>query len=180
MGHQFRYQETKHSYLTTVLVFPLFLMVYFIFFFFGCAQQQIDTRNFMYESFRSNLSNSHLVPLFPTMQTQSQAALVIFVLFYFVFPPWSKVSAGYSWCGVWAVNPTASSVPRHFVLSTNFLFLCSKEVKMSVSFLLPLFPFSLFVRVDLNVLVLLTILHLLSYIKSVCVSAFCFCSTKAA
>lgn len=68
-------------------------------------------------------------------------------------------------------------VPRCFMLSPNFLFLYSKGTRMSDQFILPR---SLFVRVDLNVLVLLTILRSLSYPKSKYVSAFSFCSAKAA
>lgn len=67
--------------------------------------------------------------------------------------------------------------PRCFMLSPNFLFLYSKIIQMSDQFI---FPRSLFVRADLNVLFLLTILHPLSYLKSIYVSTFCFCSAKAA
>lgn len=59
----------------------------------------------------------------------------------------------------------------------TLLFLYSKRTQMSDQFIL---PYSLFVTVDLNVLVLLTILHSLSYLKSIYVSAFSFCSAKAA
>lgn len=59
----------------------------------------------------------------------------------------------------------------------TLLFLYSKRIQMSDQFIL---PHSLFVIVDLNVLVLLTILHSLSYLKSIYVSAFSFCSAKAA
>lgn len=68
-------------------------------------------------------------------------------------------------------------VPKCFMLSPNFLFLYSQIIQMSDQFIL---PHSLFVRADLNVLFLLTILHSLSYLKSIYVSAFCFCSAKAA
>lgn len=59
----------------------------------------------------------------------------------------------------------------------TLLFLYSKRIQMSDQFIL---PHSLFVIVDLNVWVLLTILHSLSYFKSIYVSAFSFCSAKAA
>lgn len=67
-------------------------------------------------------------------------------------------------------------VPRCFMLSPNSLFLYSERIQMSNQFIL---PYSLFVRVDLNVLVFLTVLHSLSYLKSIYVSAFSFCSAKA-
>lgn len=66
--------------------------------------------------------------------------------------------------------PPVSSYPQ------TLLFLYSKRIQMSDQFIL---PHSLFVIVDLNVLVLLTILHSLSYLKSIYVSAFSFCSAKA-
>lgn len=79
--------------------------------------------------------------------------------------------------------PPVSSCPHIFFFIRReynllyFLFLYSKRIQMSDQFIL---PHSLFVIVDLNVLVLLTILHSLSYLKSIYVSAFSFCSAKAA
>lgn len=93
----------------------------------------------------------------------------------YFFPQRCEVSDGCNGCEGCS-EPPAAMAPTTQV-SPNSLFLYSKRIQMSDQFIL---PHSLFVIVDLNVLVLLIILHSLSYLKSIYVSAFSFCSAKAA
>lgn len=125
-------------------------------------------------SSRQQKFSSSCIPVpYNVNRTNHRQSLLAFLGYF--FPQRCEVSGGcngYEGCS----EPPAAMAPSTQV-SPNSLFLYSKRIQMSDQFIL---PHSLFVIVDLNVLVLLTILHSWSYLKSTYVAAFSFCSAKAA